>query len=48
MHFEDRSDVRWLAPHLVQLVDHAPGTEIRIDGVAKKWIRNAAGEWIEE
>jgi hypothetical protein len=37
----------WIAPHLLELVDHAPGTEITVDGVPKKWVRSNTGEWIE-
>lgn len=37
----------WFAPDLLELVDHAPRTEITINGVAKKWTRAADGSWIE-
>jgi len=37
----------WFSPDLLELVDHAPGTEITINGVAKKWTRAAGGCWIE-
>jgi hypothetical protein len=46
--FEDRNESFWFAPSLVQFVDHAPGTEITIDGVAKKWVRTESGDWREE
>src|ERR1700730_4188923 len=42
--FEDRHESFWFAPALVEFVDHAPGTEITLDGVAKKWIRTENGE----
>jgi hypothetical protein len=46
--FADRQESFWFAPELVEFVDHAPGTEVTIAGVAKKWIRTEAGEWKEE
>lgn len=45
--FEERKDSFWFTPELLELVDHAPGTEIRLDGVRKKWVRTASGEWAE-
>ena len=47
VHFEGRSDTLWFAPELLEFVDHAAGTEIRLDGLPKKWTRSASGEWIE-
>ena len=32
----------------LEFIDHAPGSEIRLDGVPKKWIRSDTGEWIEK
>jgi len=46
--FKDRNESFWFAPMLVEFVDHAPGTEIRLDGIAKKWTRTEAGDWREE
>ena len=46
--FEDRHESLWFAPALVEFIDHAPGTEITLDGVAKKWVRTERGEWREE
>lgn len=48
VHFEDRKDSVWLSPDLVEFVEHAPGTEITLQGVPKKWVRGASGEWAEE
>ena len=48
VHFEDLNHAYWFAPHLLEVVDHGPGTEIRLDGVDKRWTRAAEGEWIEE
>jgi hypothetical protein len=46
--FEDRHESFWFAPSLVEFVDHAPGTEITLDGVPKKWVRTETGQWREE
>jgi hypothetical protein len=46
--FEDRKESVWLAPELVEFVDHGPGTEITLEGVPKKWTRDATGEWVEK
>lgn len=48
VHFEGRDDSLWFAPQLLVFIDHGPGTEIRIDGVDKKWVRDESGQWIEE
>ncbi len=45
---KERDEALWFARDLLEFVDHAPGTEIRLGGVAKKWTRNAQGEWVEE
>ncbi len=44
--FDDREGEYWFAPHLLDLVDHGPGTEIRLEGVDKRWVRQASGEWL--
>jgi hypothetical protein len=48
VHFEELDRSIWFAPDLLELVDHAPGTTITLDGVERRWTRTAAGEWIEE
>jgi len=48
VHFEGRGDALWFAPELVEFLDHAPGTEIRLEGVDKKWTRTEDGGWHEE
>ena len=48
VHFEELGRSRWFAPHLLELVDHAPGTTIGVDGVDKQWTRTVDGEWVEE
>ncbi|MCL4524150.1 MAG: hypothetical protein M1453_06515 [Acidobacteria bacterium] len=45
--FEDRNQAYWFAASLLEFVDHAPGTEITLEGVPKKWVRTEAGEWLE-
>lgn len=47
VHFEGRTDTLWFAPELLEFIDHAAGAEIFLDGVPKKLIRNARGEWVE-
>lgn len=48
VHFEGRSETLWFAPELVEFLDHAPGAEIRLTGVDKKWTRTKDGAWQEE
>lgn len=43
-----QTEAIWFCPELVELVDHAPGTEITLDGAPKKWIRTEDGAWREE
>jgi hypothetical protein len=45
--FVDRQDSVWIAPELVEFLDHGAGTEITLEGVQKKWTRGSSGEWIE-
>jgi hypothetical protein len=45
VHFEGRADILWFAPELLEFVDHAPGTEIRIGGAS--FTRDAGGNWME-
>jgi len=47
VHFEGRTDTLWFAPELLEFVDHAPGTEIRLAGVPRTWKRSATGAWVE-
>lgn len=47
VHFDDRDEAFWFAPELLEFVNHGEGTEITLDGVDKKWTRNADGEWDE-
>lgn len=45
--FKDRGESYWFAPELIEFVDHAPGTEITLKGIPKKWVRAETGEWVE-
>ena len=48
VHFDERDETFWFAEELLEFIDHAPGTEIRLTGVSKKWTRSKTGVWIEE
>ena len=48
VHFEERGSALWLAPDLLEFADHAPGTVITLEGIPKRWVRSANGEWVEE
>ena len=37
----------WIDPDLLEFVDRNPGITMTLDGVPKKWTRNADGEWSE-
>jgi hypothetical protein len=41
----DRGSDFWLAAHLVELVDHAPGTTVSTDASPTQSVRNADGTW---
>ena len=45
--FDDRKESFWFVPELLELVDHAAGTEITLEGVPKKWVRTESGKWAE-
>ena len=47
VHFEGRKETFWFASESLEFVDHAAGTEIRLDGVPKAWTRKEPGAWIE-
>lgn len=47
VHFDDLDRSYWFASDLLEFVDHGEGTEISLDGVDKKWVRNSSGEWDE-
>ena len=45
---EERDEAVWFAPQLLEVLDHAAGTELRVEGSDKRWIRTADGGWQEE
>jgi len=47
VYFEERQEGFWFTPDLLEFVDHAPGAEITLKGVDKKWVRTESGEWEE-
>ena len=47
VHFDERGESHWFIPELLEFVDHGTGTEFTLDGVPKKWTRNADGGWDE-
>ena len=47
VHFDELDVDHWFNPELLEFVDHGAGTEIMLDGVRKKWTRNADGGWNE-
>lgn len=47
VYVKERGEGYWLAPEYVESVHHNPGQEIRLDGVPKRWMRRADGEWDE-
>lgn len=47
VYFEERGESFWFAPDQLGLIDHAPGSEIGLEGVDRKWVRTESGEWEE-
>jgi hypothetical protein len=43
--FADRDEAHWFVEQLLEFVDHTPGAELRLDGVAGQWVRDADGKW---
>jgi hypothetical protein len=43
--FADRNEGHWFAEQLLEFVAHTPGAELRLDGVAGQWVRDADGKW---
>lgn len=46
--FEDLGEQHWFAEQLLELIDHNPGSMVRLDGVNKEWVREADGSWTEK
>ena len=47
VYFEERKEGFWFAEELIVFIDHGAGTEVKLDGVPKKWIRTEDGQWKE-
>ena len=47
VYFDDLSQGFWLAPQLLEFIDHAPGTEMQLDGSPVKSVRQPDGSWVE-
>ncbi len=45
--FQDVDKQYWFPEHLVELVDHNPGTTISLDRSDKEFVRNSDGSWAE-
>jgi len=45
--FEELEEGHWLAPALLEFVDHAPGTEMWVQGSPTKSVRQDDGSWAE-
>lgn len=45
--FDDLDEGFWFEEGLIEFVDHGAGTEVRLDGVDKRWVRDANGNWVE-
>jgi hypothetical protein len=43
--FADRNEGHWFAEPVLEFVGHTPGAELRLDGVAGQWVRDADGKW---
>ena len=43
VHFEERGESLWFAPELVEFLDHAAGTTIRIGDA--EFVRQPSGDW---
>lgn len=48
VHFDDRDADLWFHEDLLEFVDHGAGTVVTVDGVNKRFVRNADGSWREE
>lgn len=46
VHLDDLGKTFWMAPELLEFIDHAPSLEVTIAG--KKMVRAANGEWREQ
>ncbi len=45
VHFDELDEGFWFADHLVEQIDHGPGTVISLEGQDAEWVRLPNGEW---
>ena len=45
VYFDSLDASYWFAPHMLEFVDHAPGTEISVHGSRFKSVRQRDGTW---
>ncbi|MEI4505720.1 hypothetical protein WBQ88_06760 [Sphingopyxis sp. CCNWLW253] len=48
VHFDELDEGFWFADDLVEMIDHAPGTVIALEGQDAEWVRLPNGEWQEK
>jgi hypothetical protein len=44
---DESKETVWLAPNLVEFIDHNAGATITLDGAPRESTRDASGNWIE-
>lgn len=47
VNIEGHAETYWLAPDQLEFIDHGHGTEVRLAGVDKSWVRDSDGAWNE-
>ena len=47
VYFEDTKEMYWFSKDLLETIDNSVRSEITLDGIDKKWIKNSDGVWIE-
>lgn len=45
VYFDSLDKAYWFAPHMLEFVNHAPGTEVHVKGAAFKSVRQRDGTW---
>jgi hypothetical protein len=48
VYFEDTNESFWFDKELLEHMDNGEGSVITVDGIDKKWIKTANGNWIEK
>jgi hypothetical protein len=46
VYFEDIKQQIWFSEDLIELLDNGSGTEISLNGIDKKWIKDPNGKWV--